>query len=319
MKRSANFFEGLPERRIFNPSWEPTYYGAARNIADQMGRKEIVPYAPRTWKHGWDFSDTILHIRQVVGWGDENDVHLVQNRTQLAYARTNGYRHAHAVGAPFLYVSESRRPKSTGSLLVMPPHGLRDAVVESNEKQYVGEIKDIAGDFSSVTFCLHPHDVEQRKWTSIVEKNGFKWVLGATAEDENALKRMRAIFDTVEFMTTNSLGSHLPYAAFCGCKVSIYGSYHERKREDYKNSPFYLDNPDLLERAIDITTEQFARERFPELFRNPAKSVEMKKWAGIQLGLENKRSMSTMSRLMGWSFLGKIIYRSQKTTYAMSK
>ncbi len=319
MKRGANIFKGLSERRIFNPSWEPSYYGAARNIADQLGRKEISPYAPMTWKHGWDFSDEIRHIRQVIGWGDENDVHLVQNRAQLDYAKSNGYRHTHAVGAPFLYLGQSRRPRSMGSLLVMPPHGLKDAVVDADENRYVSEIKDIAGDFSSVTFCLHPHDVEQQKWTGIVENNGFEWVAGASVEDENALRRMRAIFDTVEFMTTNSLGSHLPYAAFCGCKVSIYGSYHERKREDYVNTPFYLKNPYMLDHAIHILSEQFARKRFPKLFVNPAKSVEMKKWAEIQLGLENKRSLSTMSRLMGWSFFGKLSYRMSKTTYAMQE
>jgi len=316
---TGNIFESLPSEKTFSPSWEPSYYGAVRILADRIGRKNITPFAPKTWLHGWNYSERIQHIRQIVGWGNQHDVHLVHNHNQLDYCKSEGWRHTHAVGAPFLYAEKSGRVRIPGALLVMPPHALKSAEAKSDEKKYIEEIKEISGDFSSVTFCIHPHDYEMGKWVFSLEKSGLPWILGASVQDENGLNRMRAIFDTVEFVTTNVIGSHIAYASYCGCKVSIHGTYYERNTDEFKNHSFYIQHPNLLGITCYESTEIFAKKKLPELFRHPLKSFQNISWAESELGSDNICSLNKISRIMGWSTLGKIVYRITKTNYAISE
>ena len=49
------------------------------------------------------------------------------------------------------------------------------------------------------------------------------WITGAWLNDINALQRIRNLFSQFDYLITNSVGSHIPYAGYCGCKILMLG------------------------------------------------------------------------------------------------
>jgi hypothetical protein len=122
---------------------------------------------------------------------------------------------------------------------------------------------------------------------------------------------MQSIFKSFEYMTTNSLGSHIAYASYCGCKVSLFCKYQGFTKEDAEYDPYYIKNPELVELWLELTKESYIRTKLPHLFVEPRDAVEMTKWAGEMLGLEYKKSPEVIADLMGWSKIDQITYFSR--------
>jgi len=62
---------------------------------------------------------------------------------------------------------------------------------------------------------------------------------------------MQRIIRSFEFATTNIIGSHVAYAAYCGCRVAFYGENQELKIDDVLSHPYYRANPKLGEHVHD--------------------------------------------------------------------
>src|SRR5690606_17960431 len=109
-----------------------------------------------------------------------------------------------------------------------------------------------------------------------------------------------------EYMTTNALGSHVAYAAFSGCKVSIWGPYANYRLEDFKELTWYKKNWRKAPQVIESMSEQHVRNRHPVLFRDPWGAESRVDWASELLGLQHKRSLVDLAQLLGWSKTGRI-------------
>jgi hypothetical protein len=309
-------FHSLPRNDTFDVGPDPEYYGAIHMIAKQCGRMDILPYAPKTWLHGWQSDKPLKYINQIIFWGGERDVHLVHTQEQQDFARKQGYKFTEAIGAPFTYVPKSISTRIPGSLLVMPPHGLPQAEIKNFPYDYLDYMADLRRDFEVVAACIHPHDCKSGMWPQQLSKLGIPWTTGASVDDRNALYRMRAIFDLFEGMTTNAIGSHLVYAAFCGCKVSVSGPFHTWDAETFKNDQWYVDKQELLEYGIELSKEINARHTYGHLFRKPSLADSHVAWAEQELGVKHRKNSNQLTRLFGWSKFSKVIDRALGKKYA---
>lgn len=287
---------------------EADYYGASRLIENALH----LPFKPKCfsgWKHGWLFND-LTYEEQIIGAKKEYSQYLVAKKEHQSFLHSKGIK-AYAVGMPFVYVDKvdtMKVKRYANSLLVMPPHSLPYTTHSWDEANYAKQISELKKDFELIVVCLHHSCVQKRLWIDVFTQYGIPWIIGADSKDKNALIRMRRLFLSFEYMTTNTIGSHVVYAAYCKCKVSIYGVYQEYTEEDYKNDKVYQKKPFLLTHNLKGQSEKSVRVHYPFLFTDPKNAQIQKSWADSALGEENIRSFEELSRLLQWTWRRQMQY-----------
>ena len=118
--------------------------------------------------------------------------------------------------------------------------------------------------------------------------------------DINALQRIRNLFSQFDYLITNSVGSHIPYAGYCGCKISYVGNGYNRSIEEFLDIPLYRKNPHLIEIVNQELSLESIRRKFPFLFNNILRSKKIENWSKEVLGTKNKISPSKVAALIGW-------------------
>ena len=138
-----------------------------------------------------------------------------------------GYARVEAIGLPFCYLPEVSAERRPGSLLVMPPHGLKKFFDPGQAQEYADGIASLRPHFSAIYACVTFRDYYRGEWRPQFERAGVPVFYGASPGESNTLLRMKEILSTFEFVTSNSFGSQLAYAAHCGARVSVHGPYVE--------------------------------------------------------------------------------------------
>jgi hypothetical protein len=108
-------------------------------------------------------------------------------------------------------------------------------------------------------------------------------------------------------MTTNTIGSHVAYAAYSGCKVSIYGDYCSPTKNDYRNDPYYQKYPELLNYWVDQSQKSVIKKRYPEFFTVPMEATERKDWGAEVVGAAYRKEPQEIATLLGWSTANQIL------------
>jgi hypothetical protein len=298
----------LPQEQSFNVGWEPEYYGAIHLIAKKCNVKNIRPYAPHTWVHGWIIGKEFISSKQILLWGSKKNIHFVHTKEQKKYVRMNGYNYVMDIGAPFLYTDNSEGKRITNSVLIIPHHGLKQAKHISSPIDYIESVLKELDSFEFIVACIHADDAEDVDIIRRLDKLRIPYIIGARANDKNSLNRMRKIFSSFEYTVSDTLGSHIAYSAYCGCKVSIYGNYYERSHSEFHNDPWYKNNKDILDYEITKSTEKYARENYGFLFSDPWLATANIKWAQFELGYQSIRSAFLLKHLFGWTSISRGLY-----------
>lgn len=307
-----------PLRNVDLPSFEISSYGVAHLVADRLGIQEP-PVTLVGWMHGWNHRDLVedgdeltvaydIPINEpgqpiVVIPAQKRRPYLVANTAQEAFLRSHGFPDTRAVGLPFVYVDPDLATRRIpGSLLVMPPRDIVEEKAALSIEAYLDYIRSISGHFSRVVFCLHMASIGEERWMRGLKQHGFDFVIGAGGRDRNALFRMRKIFDSFEYMTSNMIGSHVLYATFCGVKVSMTTPYVDVTLDMFKNErgwgdPVYMKKVALY---IKMGGYAFVRKKFPWLFTEPQHAEACVEWARKEIGFDNKVSFEELGRLFGW-------------------
>ncbi|MBF0463188.1 MAG: hypothetical protein HQL87_17620 [Magnetococcales bacterium] len=314
---------GLPDflskTDIHAPTLELNYYGAAKLVADALGIANP-PVSYVSWTHGWRHD--VVHANQLACdshmWLDrqtnqkviiparKKTPYLVANQAHETLLRENGFPDTRAVGLPFCYVApDPTVKKMPGSLLVMPSHIMLNMEVSRapDEIEYLEYIRSIAAPFTRVVFCVNLTCAASGLWINNLEKYGFDYVFGAAMMDQLALVRMRKIFDSFEYMTSNGIGSHFLYAGLCGLKVSLSGPLDQFPLDICKNEPLW-ENPVEREKLIfsaHLSQHDHLRKTYPWLYvAEPKEGKTCVEWAKREIGFHHKVSFHELARLFGW-------------------
>jgi hypothetical protein len=284
---------------------EADYYGISYSIADELKLNRVLR-SFAYWTHGWIYAEPITSSREINCWAKPKDIVLVATQKEVDSLRLEGYHNVHAVGMPFIYTKDADVVRHPRSLLVMPAHSGAQSSIETDEEAYILKLLELKSFFSEIVACIHSSCVVNNYWIPSLEKAGIPWILGASVFDRNSLKKMRTIFQSFDYMTTNTIGSHIPYASYCGCKVSIY-SYTRFTPESYEKDPWYQKNPDLLWKQYEMCDENVLKQRFPQFFKSPIDATTSQRWANQVLGEENRQSPEAIAHLLGWRWQDQII------------
>jgi hypothetical protein len=188
----------------------------------------------------------------------------------------------------------------------MPGHTLPYTDHQWDQKTYVDQIVKLKPYFATIVACVHSSCFTKGYWVPYFEKHGIPCIRGADTYDKNALLRLNCIFKSFEYMTTNTIGSHVAYAAYSGCKVSIYGNFFSPSKNDYRDDPFYQEYPKLLDYWIDQSQKSVIEKQYPQFFTNPMEATARKKWGEKVTGSAFKRRPSEIGELLGWSLKRQI-------------
>jgi hypothetical protein len=293
--------EVLPPIEKIRLRSEPDYYGISHIIANKLGLDKP-PRSFAYWMHGWAVEKNITHPRDISYGGNREDTILVTTKEQEMTLKEFGYQKAVAVGLPFIYCEKwPQITRRENTLLVMPNHSSAFADHSANQEKYIQEISSLRRYFSKVVVSIHGTCAQKGFWISSLEKYKIPWLVGASTEDKNSLQRMHNLLASFEYMTTNTLGSHVLYSSYLGCKTSIYGQYYEIARKDFIEDPWYKKNPVLLDKHLQLFEERNIRSIFPWFFCHPQQAPSCQEWAKDLIGEKNKVTPQRISELLGWS------------------
>lgn len=302
----------LPEFEHFPRRCEPDAYGASYLIAQELGMNEV-PESTATWTHGWPYMP-VVHPEQVAQQSNAEQTNLVPTEEIAETLRTEfSYRNVHAVGCPFIYAEPLEVERIPNSLLVMPPHTLPYLEDEWDEEAYVAAIEGIKDQFEHVVACIHRHDIKKGNWVGAFSNAGIPHVPGTRVRDKYGLVRMHTLFHSFEAVTANTIGSHIAYAAYCGCKISIYGPYAHRSLSDFKKDPVWSgEREPILQHNLRHSREQSVRDRYPFLFASPTEASRHIDWARKELGHRHKKGPEELEHLLGWGTIEQLKLKGKK-------
>jgi glycosyltransferase involved in cell wall biosynthesis/SAM-dependent methyltransferase len=280
---------------------EIDYYGGSYYIAEALGLKK--PLMGRaTWMHGWFWHD-ISGTDYIARAESRNIRNLVSTKELEEFLKANGFPNAVAAGLPILYTPPVEVPRIPDSLLVMPTHITQCCslkLTEKNTAPYVEYLTGLCSQFSLITACLGFEDIRRGNWIAEFEQAGIPWVAGAWTHDRNALVRIQALMRQFEFVTTNAPGSHIAYAAYCGCKTSFTGPRCDTLGSSLSTHPFYKQNPHLAKEMKQWDQTRYFSSRHPQFCVAPREATTHTRWAEEQLGMENKKRPEEIAELFEW-------------------
>lgn len=294
----------LPEVQQIEIRNEVDRFGFSHFLARQFGLSRP-PRSFACFLHGWIWRRDLRLDDLGYYYTPLSTPIIVANSWQAQFMSKSGFTTVIEGGLPFAYIPKSKIEKKKASLLIMPPHSIRYYGISSHfYRNLIDYIKSIEADFSEVCFCLHSDDANDAEINSVLRENGIPFIAGASASDANSLYRMRCIFDYFDYVTTIVMGSHILYASFCGCKVSILDKYYFSYPEIAADQENTMNNIiDFKKRTLDLyNNKQKLIDQFPWLFvQHPVEAVPMLKWAEDEIGAENLLDRDRLLELLGWS------------------
>ncbi len=293
-------------------------YGAKIVVSEYCGLHSKEANIPGFWMHGWippyyNVHPVLiaLHKREVSGfrfpWSRDtfntSDDQLVARADQEDFLSKHGYTNVKAIGLPFVYLEQPVLPRIKDSLLVVPPHGVGWRG-ENNPlvKRYVDYISSLKTKFSVTRLCIPVSDYITGDWWPAFQKMGIGNIVSVDRSNTRSMHRLRQILSQFEYVTTNSFGSIVAYAAFSGCKISVAGPYDAITEELLKKSHAVLHFPELLEKVIELYSESTFRSYYPELFVEPERACERIEWGRFELGYKHRLTIEQMRTFLkeGW-------------------
>ena len=294
-----------PIRYTAREGGEVDFYGASDLIAAKLGLKlPLFTGRAASWIHGTSGqSGGFTSPKLMVQDDNRHGQNLVDIESTAAFLREHGYNGI-AVGAPFIYADEAVPPaRLPSSVLVFPPHSTTYSGLNAKGEKlaYVEQVVQLKSRFKTVVASIGGADVLKGNWIRAFEAAGIPWVCGAWVHDRNGLVRMQRILRSFEFVTTNILGSHVPYAAYCGCRVVFHGENRELTFDDVVSHPYYKAHPELVAHVRDrMFNEAKLKERFPFLFCGFDEAPDLTAWGYDQVGAANRKEPREIARLLGW-------------------
>jgi len=244
---------------------EADFYGFTISLARHLNLTSV-PKSIRRFQHGW-FWWHPLHDEKLTAYlalTGERGI-IVQDCNYSKYLTKAGV-FSIACGLPFIayrkYLSSAPIYERKG-LLYVPMHSSPGADYSEHIVSEVEAFSEIHTEFS---LLLSVSDL------SLIDKLSRytqKIYLGAGSKEIHSLERLEYAFASHEYVCTTNMGSHVFYAAACGCKVYLQGLKEIENKFDLdliatgRYGDWY--------KSV-VYTEPYLKIKFPELLRRNGSS-----------------------------------------------
>ncbi|MCC6276220.1 MAG: hypothetical protein IT569_10215 [Leptospiraceae bacterium] len=297
----------LPEYDIIQVRNEIDRFGFSYRLAEICG-KLIPPKSHANWQHGWIWWNPGT-LEEFAYEKHHSDIPTVLSTNKLRdILKQFGFINVAAGGLPFAYIPPTNLIKRKDTLLAFLPHSLHYIKENFEDMQFLDYLADIKKDFESVVCSIYYDDWVNGGLVQKCKRRGLDVISGARSDDKNSLLRIRTLLDQFEYVSSNTMGSHILYAALSGCKIQIakpmYSFEHYSKifKQDYLFQKF----PHLLDAYSNAYDEENLKKWFPFFFvEHPKKATLNIEWAGEEIGIDNLLQKNEIEKLLGWTFTTK--------------
>lgn len=281
-------------------------YGFSGLLAARCGLART-PRAFANWVHGWMWSESPTSDLLACAKLPKNLNIIVRNDNEKLALECEGFKHVHVGGLPFSYVSPQQSTRLSASLLAMPPHSAEAERLTTNQFEYMDYLESLKPDFEQIYVSIFSIDF-RGPMHHAAEKRGLTVIQGARPDDGNSLLRMRALFDSFEYVTTNVMGSHMLYALYGGCKFSFSGPMYSYDEATYlANGNPHGHSAKYIETLLWLQSEDYLRSRFEKFFvKHPSQGFQDKSFAITEIGERYRMSPKKIGEVLGWSLQGQV-------------
>jgi hypothetical protein len=295
----------IPNYSSFKFRNEVDRYGASFVFAERLKLR----YPPRSfsyWVHGWCWSDhpdpELLGCR---GLGRKTRV-VVRSDSERIAMLNGGFTDIVVGGLPFAYLPNLEIKRNSDWLLVIPAHSAGSEVVRSGHEDYLDFIYSLSNQFENISVCIHHLDVG-REIEKQARRRGLSVIYGARPNDRNSLHRIKYLFSLFEYITSNTMGSHMVYALSSGAKFSFCGPFYEYDPDVFLCSKNILGHSrDYVSKVLSMQSETYVRVKFPNFFKDsPRSGVIDTDWARLQLA-SSLLSDKDLIYALGWTVVDQI-------------
>jgi hypothetical protein len=284
-----------------------------RNQVDRFGFSNLLSdilsfsYTPRSfcsWLHGWVWWDSPSAYTLGCNVLPFNTPVVVAKNEQKHVLNSVGYLHVYVDGLPFSYTTYTGTPRKQNSLLSFLPHSDASHPIHlATINDYLDYLLTIENSFTELFVCVFWEDFFNKELVGSIVSRGLKYIVGAKPDDANALIRMRTILDYFDFVTTPTMGSHIVYAAYAGCKISICGPFISTRGNDTKTE---YQTQEEFDRCVEVESLEWLRNNFLFLFfDHPKDAISQLSWAKKEIA-NNKLTNHELIDILGWSVNGQI-------------
>jgi len=279
-------------------------YGFSRVLSQRYGfRFSLRSFAD--WGHGWIWHDKLSEEAFVVFGMPKDMVYVVRNAYEKSFLVGVGFESVYVGGLPFAYVPRQINSRFSDALLAVPSHSSERERMTVDNKEYFDYLESIKGDYESVYVSLYSLDLGGPMHREALAR-GLRVVHGARPDDANSLIRSRALFDLFEFVTSNSMGGHMLYSLFSGCRFSFCGPFYNSAETISSSSNYYGHSSEYVRMLMEVCGETYLRKRFSAYFVNePRAGIKDISFARKEIGVDSIMNKSQISEALGWSINGQ--------------
>jgi len=281
------------------------YYGAFQEAAAYCGLRRVPYLSPRAWQHGSVPPWQQVQPEMIISCAPQKVQCLVARRDEETYLRQAGFEQVRAIGLPIVYTNPSGVKRIPNSILIMPMHCIPGDNRATDNSDYVNEVERATRGFDRRAVCVSGRCMANGLWVSQFQRAGVEVIHGASVNDANALRRMRALFETFEFMTTGTYGSHVPYALYFGARISLWGPSRALTREYLLRDELWSRFPDAVDQLLSQESVEKAEKLLGRFRVEPQRGIADQDFGGWMVGAENRLSSSDLRKAFGWDLVAR--------------
>jgi hypothetical protein len=285
------------------------FYGAYKVFSDYIGLSKIPKFFYGRFLHSWFPKELNVYPELIIGsFSRKNIRQYVDRKDQQDFLKKKGFKNIHSIGNPIIYTKKLEKVRVKNSLLIMPYHFhyLKNTSLDKTDNDYAIFLRKFIRKFDLVCLCLHSENYKNKKNYSKLRNLIPNIIQGANMYDINSYYRMARLFSLFEYVTSNEFGSHVAYASFFGCKVSVVGPNNKLSKKELlrhpgynikKNQPEITINSKIIDYWYSIYKKEMMFKWYCMFKCNPNDAKQNIKWGAEQLGYENKKTPNDLKEL----------------------
>jgi len=269
------------------------------NILAKIVKKKNLPYPLANWQHDWHFwkeisKDNINYNNKVV------PTILANKKLKLKYKKL-GFKYLYIGGLPFTYTRQIKK-RIKSSVIFIPPKNHKTSFALKKTENIINNNFD---KYKNKTILLNKND--QKFLKKLCSKKKIKIINSISKNNENALQVLRNLLDQYEYMITNTIGSHIIYALYCGCKVKVFEkNFYDYSDYDYSFQFDYHERRKKYDYRRKVYSLGYVKKHYNFLFKfNSIKNINIKKWVEYETGAKFKLNKNEILNLLSLNFFGK--------------
>lgn len=284
------------------------HYGAIETACHYAGIQVPSCDFGAFWSHGC-YGPWEIKIPGFLTMNYDNEIRqfwlYVGRQDEAQQLRLSGFQKTRAIGVPFVYAEEIKQPRLKNSLLILPTHAMPKMTFSDKSQfvHYVQQLEPYTKYFSTVLVCLHANCFDSGLWINEFRDAGIQSIAGADYKDANALPRIKTLFSTFEYVTTNGWGSHVAYSLACGAKLSIYGTQPTVTLEQMlKSDTCWARNPASAAALLDEEVAIDKRNYLRQFYVPPMEGISDSELGNYLIGNAHKLAPVEMRYLLHQAF-----------------